>query len=110
MRGILLIALLAGMLTASLATLANDGASASHASYSHGHCDLRHGSSKVYASYTFHDSSGIVVGSSWDRRKLATGQKATKSHSGGLFSVKIHQRTPYNTYVTVASKSCWGGF
>lgn len=109
MRIIGLVVLVAGLLMVSLATQANSDLIPLHTGYGDGHCNLRYGSSKVYVGYTFHLATGKVVASSWDRRKLAPDQKATKSHDDDVITVLIRQRTLYDMYVTVASKSCSGG-
>ena len=109
MRIIAMIALAVGVLTASLTTQAYIDLVPLHASYSDGHCNLRKGDSIVYVGYTFHTATGKVVASSWDRRKLAPDETATKAHDDDVITVKIRVRTPYHTYVTVASKSCSGG-
>lgn len=111
MRLMTQIALLAGLLLLVLVsqTSATETQTARHADYEAAHCDLDHGSSKAYAGYSFHTATGTIVSSWWNRRELGEGQKATKSVSRDTITVKIRQRTPYNTYVTAASKSCWGG-
>lgn len=109
MRLINLVVLLAGILLLTLATQASGSAVPKHASYEAAHCDLDHGSSKAYAGYAFHTGTGTISSSWWNRRELGEGQKASKSVSGDTITVKIRQKTPYNTWVTAASKSCWGG-
>ena len=116
MRLITQVVCMAVLLLLTLATQASstEGTASStegtkHVDYETAHCDLDHGSSKAYAGYVFHTATGTIVHSWWNRRELGEGQKATKSVSGDLITVKIRQLTPYNNYVTVASKSCSGG-
>ncbi|MCY3796344.1 MAG: hypothetical protein OXG23_04605 [Chloroflexi bacterium] len=109
MRLMAMVVLVAGMIMAGVTTLADGHGMPLHASYGNGHCNVRHGGSIVYVGYTFHTATGKVVASSWDRRKLAPDETATKAHDDDVITVKIRVRTPYHTYVTVASKSCSGG-
>lgn len=109
MRLINLVVLITGLLFLALATQASNTVVQMHPEYEAAHCDLDHGSSKAYAGYVFHTATGTIVNSWWNKRELGEGQRATKSVSGDTITVKIRQRTPYGTYVTAASKSCWGG-
>jgi len=109
MRLIKQVVCMAVLLLLTLATQASDTADTMHVDYETAHCDLNHGSRKAYAGYVFHTATGIIVHSWWNSRELGEGQKATMSDSRDWITVKIRQLTPYNSYVTVASKSCWGG-
>ncbi len=114
MRSTLLaLALILPMLIAQSQYLAESGKKSPaifHPVFKAAHCDVEHRNGKAHAGYVYHLPSGLIQTSWWNEYVMQDGQYATKSEDAETITVKIRQRTPYNTYVTVASKHCSGGF
>lgn len=80
-----------------------------HVVYSHQDvfdCSVYHGANYAIAGAVYNKANGQIVSTWWIGTNLGSGKRAKKSHSGTTITVKIQSRTPYNTYVTVASNQC----
>lgn len=110
MKRALYILLLATMLCLSQAALADEHRVKFHTEEKVEHCDVDHARGKAYAGYVYHLATGKVVTSWWNEVELPSSYIATKTHDFDVITVKIRVRTPYNSYVTVASRRCWGGY
>ena len=69
-------------------------------------CTVYYGDNHVIAGAVYNKADRQIVSTWWIALSLGNGQRAKKSYSGTRITVKIQKRTPYNTYVTVASNQC----
>lgn len=93
-----------------LATFATHGqGSSDRVVYSHQDvfdCSVYHGTSYAIAGAAYNKADGQIVSTWWINWRLRSNQRKSKSFSGNNVTVKIKQRTPYNTWFTAASKTC----
>lgn len=69
-------------------------------------CSVYYLDNYAIASAVYNVADGSIVHSWWSGDVLSNGRSKTKSHSGSSITVKIRVRTPYNTYLTLASETC----
>ena len=69
-------------------------------------CPVYHSNNYAIAGAVYNKADRQIVTTWWIALSLGNGQRAKKSYSGTIITVKIQQRTPYGTYITVASNKC----
>ena len=69
-------------------------------------CAVYYKDNYAIAAAAYNIADGKIVHTWWKGDLLSNGRSKTKSHRGTKLTVKIRVRTPYNTYVTLASETC----
>ncbi len=69
-------------------------------------CSVYYQDNYAIAAASYNIADGNVVHTWWIGDRLTHGRSKTKSYSGSKITVKIRVRTPYNTYLTLASETC----
>ena len=69
-------------------------------------CSVYHGNSFAIAGAAYNKVDRTIVSTWWINWSLLSNQRKSKSFSGRNVTVKIRQRTPYNTWFTAASNTC----